>query len=205
MMPWTFRFFWFLAFLHTLGSAMFSKRPLPNIENVVASKRLRENLVDLFASNIVSADRASSLFRDSHDAGAQNVKDLVMKKGSRNTSRGLRSKLLRRSAWPGLYNAKVRLFNPKLQRITWQWLPMLLPHELLAALVKVNDLETIASTAAAATCTSDRIKTLAQEHNIPNLIGFGLWGDGVPANWDRTESYEILSMNLPSLQNCGFL
>ena len=29
------------------------------------------------------------------------------------------------------------------------------------------------------------------------LVPIGLWGDGVPCNWDRTESVEVVSMNLP--------
>ena len=29
------------------------------------------------------------------------------------------------------------------------------------------------------------------------LIPLGIWGDGVPCNWDRTESVETLSANLP--------
>ena len=30
-----------------------------------------------------------------------------------------------------------------------------------------------------------------------NLVGLGLWGDGVPVNWDGTESVEVLSLNFP--------
>ena len=29
------------------------------------------------------------------------------------------------------------------------------------------------------------------------MTPIGLWGDGVPCNWDRTESVEVISMNLP--------
>ena len=29
------------------------------------------------------------------------------------------------------------------------------------------------------------------------MVPIGLWGDGVPCNWDRTESVEVVSMNLP--------
>ena len=28
-------------------------------------------------------------------------------------------------------------------------------------------------------------------------MGLGLWGDGVPCNWDRTESVETFALNLP--------
>ena len=29
------------------------------------------------------------------------------------------------------------------------------------------------------------------------MVPLGLWGDGVPGNWDRTESVEVVSLNLP--------
>ena len=29
------------------------------------------------------------------------------------------------------------------------------------------------------------------------MVPLGLWGDGVPCNWDRTESVEVVSLNLP--------
>ena len=182
-----------------LVDAMFTKRPLPKTEELIAAKRLRENLVDLYASNIVSADRAGNLFSDAELAGAAHVKDLAMKSCPKNCSRGLMSKLLKRSSWPSLYYAKIRLYCLKKQQIVLQWVPVLLPHELLAALLQYNDVGTLCRTSSAAECTKTRIESLSNEHNIKQLIGFGLWGDGVPANWDRSESYEILSLNLPGV------
>jgi hypothetical protein len=114
---------------------MFSKRPLPKTEELIASKRLRENLIDLYASNIVSADRAGSLLQDAQAAGAANVKDLASTGSAKNRSRNLRAKLLKRSQWPGLYYARVRLFNPQKQKVLKSWLPMFLPHELIASLL----------------------------------------------------------------------
>ena len=31
------------------------------------------------------------------------------------------------------------------------------------------------------------------------LVGVGIWGDGAPYNWDRSESVEVFTMNLPGL------
>ena len=31
------------------------------------------------------------------------------------------------------------------------------------------------------------------------LIGVGIWGDGAPCNWDRSDSIEVCSMLLPGL------
>jgi len=55
---------------------MFSKRPLPNLQQVSPSKRLRCNLADLFLANEVSGLRATSLIRDARQAGAAHFTDL---------------------------------------------------------------------------------------------------------------------------------
>ena len=35
--------------------------------------------------------------------------------------------------------------------------------------------------------------------NIADIIGIGIHGDGVPCNWDRSESIEVISINLPGV------
>eukprot|EP00971_Amphidinium_carterae_P067252 1331115-Amphidinium_carterae.1 len=44
-------------------------RAVPVGEDVTASKRLRANLEDLFASNLISAERFGSLLNDAFGAG----------------------------------------------------------------------------------------------------------------------------------------
>ena len=36
-------------------------------------------------------------------------------------------------------------------------------------------------------------------HCTRKLIGVGIWGDGAPCNWDRSDSIEVFSMLLPGL------
>ena len=187
MKLWSPRFLWHFAWTALLADAMFSKRPLPNTDNLPADKKLRANLVDLFASNIVSGQRAQSLFSDAADAGCANVADLKKAGKGGNSNRDLRRKLLKRSAWPSLYYAKVRLYSPKLQKVVRSWLPLMLPHEALASLCVINDIATMTSTAAAAECTKSRLRDLSNQFGIERLLGFGLWGDGVPTNWGRSE------------------
>ena len=51
-------------------AAMFSKRPLPDLEHVPDAKRLTLNLAGLFLANDINAQRATSLFRDALSSGA---------------------------------------------------------------------------------------------------------------------------------------
>ena len=183
------------------AEAMFSKRPLPNMQGVPESKRLRTNLSDLFASNLVSGARAQTLFNDARLAKASCISDLATVgnkgKAANNCSRDLRRKLLKGNHWPPLYYARVRLYDPKHQRVMWKWLPMMLPHEILSALAHCNDQTVLTSSTCMATQTKARLDRLCQQFGTASAIGWGLWGDGVPVNWDRTESYEVLSMSLP--------
>ena len=32
------------------------------------------------------------------------------------------------------------------------------------------------------------------------VVGIGLWGDGAPCNWDRTETLEVFAWNILGLQ-----
>ena len=40
---------------------------------------------------------------------------------------------------------------------------------------------------------------MQRELDVQDLIGFGLHGDGVPCNYDRTESVTVISLNLPGV------
>ena len=71
-----------------------------------------------------------------------------------------------------------------------------LPHELLETLARYGDKEVLLAT--------DGLDPLALKHLRKceakagdRLVPLGLWGDGVPVNWDRTESVECFSLNMP--------
>ena len=44
--------------------------------------------------------------------------------------------------------------------------------------------------------SQEQLLRMQTPHGSP-LLALGLWGDGVPCNWDRTESVEVFSLNLP--------
>ena len=70
--------------------------------------------------------------------------------------------------------------------------------ESLAKLVKLGNLDKLYEKTGMDPLTKQHVEsvetTLQQK-----LIGVGIWGDGAPCNWDRSDSIEVFSMLLPGL------
>ena len=73
---------------------------------------------------------------------------------------------------------------------------LMLPHEVLGCLVKHAPQQDFYQ--------KEGMDITSLRHLEPiegklgkRLVGLGLWGDGAPCNWDRTESIEVYSWNLP--------
>ena len=117
-----------------------SKREKASEDGIPLAKRLRSNVGD---------QRAQEIFQDAAYAGASSVKDLT--KGLDNPSseklqrnvhaaRNLTRKLLKGTPWPEPYVATIPVWGQKKQQQ-----PLLLPHEMLATIVKRNTLEEVAT------------------------------------------------------------
>ena len=182
----------------SLAWAMYSKRPLPDRAYMPPERRLRANLADLFLSNEVSGSRVASLFEDASVANPRHVKDLA-NLGMPKATRNLRRKLMKRSQWPELYYAPVRVYDKTVDGEITVQLPMLLPHELIGRLVEVGSVQALLSQEGLCLETLEHLKSVSRELglNEKEVLPVGLWGDGVPFNWDRSESLEIVSINLP--------
>ena len=73
----------------------------------------------------------------------------------------------------------------------------LLPHELLAALARNGDAEVLHDTSHLDASSRTHLLGCVERVGGGPVVPLGLWGDGAPCNWDRTESLELLSLNLP--------
>jgi hypothetical protein len=175
-------------------------------EGLPAPKRLRRNVVDLLASGAVSGQRAQELLRDAAAAGSADCGELVRRAGSdKNASRDLRRRLVRQTFWPTDYRCSVRTWDEKRCEVVHREVHMMLPHEALARIWHLGHAGALASTAGLdgvslqhlAECQAESGPLAAAE--LGPLLAVGLWGDGCPMNWDRTESLEVLSWNLPGL------
>jgi hypothetical protein len=183
---------------------MLSKRSLPyNPQQVPDAKRFRLNLADLFLTNTVSAKRAVGLFADAHSAGTQHIKDLAKigsSAGSRNSHRDLLRKLAKTSQWPKLYFGGVRVWNRRTQAVEIQHVPVLLPHEVFASIAGQSDIRNFASRAALIESARDHL--VAAEQNLgpgAPIVSIGLWIDGTPCNWDRSEGVESFVVSCPGV------
>ena len=165
-----------------------------------AQERLRANVMDLFAQNVLSGKRVQELCNDASAAGNATFSGLANDSASapHNASRNLRRKVLKESALPSVYLAQIRLLHKRTQAPEQQWVALWLPHELVDALCTHALKEKIMCRTGMDASTRFHVEDCEAKAGDA-LLGFGLWGDGVPCNWDRTESVETLTLNLPSL------
>ena len=185
---------------------MFSKRSLPDRSGEPEAKRFKANMEDLLLSNDISADRAQSLLQDaSYMNDPFGVRRLAASgKGGalkKNTARDLKRKITksRRSGWPPLYKFSCRLWDTKQQKETTGQVSMLLPHEMIASLIKKDNREALLQKTNLCTASQQHVTKVANDLNIPeaDLIALALWGDGVPFNWNREESLEVFTICFP--------
>ncbi len=185
---------------------MFSKRSRgQDPSELPADKRLRTNVGELFLSGAISGERAASLYADAAAAGARHVSD--MHRGAASSSgrrsghafRDLTRRLTRRLQWPSLYNAEVRVWDRRLSMESKAWLPLLLPHEIVAKLCRFSDMAHLLAQGGMEPASRDHLRAAARELGVADALGLGLWLDGVPYNWDRSESLETAVLNCPGL------
>ena len=201
--------FIFFSFAALGVNAMISKRASymeKHFDEIPSSKRFRSNVADLFLTNEISGCRARQLYEDHVAADKNSVKDLL-RSGSfgtcnGNVSRDLLRKLKKRTAWPPLYWAKITVFDLKKQTSTKKWMPFLLPHELLGSLIEhARDTAALYQHSGLCKQSLDHLNHCANKLGLSSsqLVAAGIWGDGVPMNFDRTQSLEVFSLALPGL------
>ena len=184
-----------------LKHAMLAKTKRPyNPAELPAASRFRRNCQDLYADNQLSSARLQELLDDAHDAGVGGLRDVRSKTSSDwakdNAHKRLRRKFLKRSQWPDLYWARIRTLNVKTGNEQYQWVAFLLPHELLEVLQRLSDGHALRDRRGLDPCSLAHLVHCETQANT-ELTPVGLWGDGAPCNWDRSESCENFSLNLP--------
>lgn len=184
---------------------MFSKRPLPNRDGLSPSKRLRANMDALLLQGDVSAHRAFTMYDDAthvDSTGQFASRARAGRKGLHpgNLARDLLSKIRKgkKNGWPSLYYADLPFWSPKQQKMVISRCPMFLPHQLLQSLLEINDLETLLQTTRLTASASQHLGKVKASLGA-DVIPVTLWGDGVPCNWDRSESVEVLALSLPGV------
>ena len=168
-------------------------------ENLPPSGRLRANLAELYSRNELPAARVLELAQDVNRVAPTELTELQNKgrlTTEKNAARLLRNKLLKKSCWMPDYHAEIRTWCQKTTRTIKEKVPMQLIHEVVAVLLKFGDRGKLLSNENMDPLTKAHLEVCQAEAGCP-LLGIGIWGDGAPTQWDRSESIDVISMSLP--------
>ena len=186
---------------------MFHKRQKDFALGEPASKRFRHNVADLVLSNEISAQRAQELCQDALASGSTVVEDLVKGADSKyvcergrnpHAARDLKRRFLKRSPWFPQYLAKIPVWNPSKQEEEVKDIPFLLPHELLDAFLKESR-SLLLQTSGLCKQSKEHLLHMQRSFKAPEALAMGLWIDGTPYNFDRSQTLECICLNFPGL------
>jgi len=179
-----------------------TKRPYESLA-LEPAQRFKRNVIDLYAGNVLSASRTAELLEDAAGAGIQACSLGSRPVSKSNKSRSLRRKLSKGSAWPSLYECPVRVWDTKTTQVVVRDMSFWLPHEVVASLAKnASSMENIFDRTSLDPQSLQHLLH-CQEQAPARLVAVGLWGDAAPCNWDRIESLQVFSLNLPGLSGEG--
>ena len=158
-------------------------------------KRLCANLQDIYANNMLPAGRIQEVLNDAAELAPRSVLRRHKGRLGPNTNRNLRRSFAKRVQWPQLYEANVRMAN-KDGTVDAKPLCFMLPHEYVEALARLGSKDVLMATDGLDPLSAAHLQKCEAKASA-KLLPLGLWGDGVPCNYDRSESVEVFSLNLP--------
>ena len=162
------------------------------------SVRMQTRLRDIMAENMLPANRTAELLRDvaAVDPSAPRVLrgSGSSSSSSRNAARDLCRAYLRNSTWPEPYECKIRTRNPRTEAEEVASISFALPHEYLFCIHADCDEAVLFDLSACDPLTLRHLQ-YCETASAVRLVPLGLWGDGVPIQWERAETIETLSMN----------
>ena len=182
--------------LGAFGCRMFhNKQRNKNDEFVSPRKKLKRHVETLFLENKLSGQETDEL--------ATNIGQCVgdfQSSGStaKNAARDWMRKCLKKSGWPPVYVAEITTWDGKLQTQRLSQVAFMLPHEIVFNLLKRNSVETLCQTEGSTQSVKDHVDK-ACKCLKGSVIPLGLWSDATPMNWDRSESLELILINLPGI------
>ena len=166
--------------------------------------RIDEQLRDLIADNTLPASQVGHLTRAIRNVAPGTLPTLpAFRQGATTTAsfranafRSFSRAFLRGSRWPKPYWAQIRCHHVRSGIETPTWLAFGLPHEYVNALCRHGDMETIMERSGCDPNTLAHVRRAEVAAGV-DLLPLGLWGDGAPCQWDRADSIEAVSLNLP--------
>ena len=96
------------------------------------------------------------------------------------------------------YWAQVRLKGTDDQE-TYEWVAILLPLELAEMFFKFGSADALFDESQLDPLSKAHLAKCRAMTGLLKMLGGSLHGDGVPCNWDKSESVEVISFNLPGV------
>jgi hypothetical protein len=165
-----------------------------------------EDVEDLYADNFISAQRCHKVLEKAARAGIKNIVKQVKKPGlvrkslGKNLARDITRRKLRSTKWPDYYWFDCRVWDRKQDKEVRKPICIFLIHEILEAIWKLGLAEVLLGTNNYDQLSKEHMQWMREQLGVEELWGFGIHGDGVPCNYDRTESVVVISINLPGLK-----
>jgi hypothetical protein len=179
---------------------MFSRNSQPaSSSNCPPEQLFQEDVEDLYAENLVSGQRVAKLLDKASKAGIKSINPKIRKVTGKNQARDLRRNTLKWSKWPDYYWFNCRLRDRRTNTEFSAEIPMNLPSEILEVLWDLGVAEALLSEKNLDTAGKSHMKWMREHLGVTELWGWGMHGDGIPCNYDRTESVIMVSLNLPGL------
>ena len=120
------------------------------------------------------------------------------KTAANNSKRRLVNKFSKHSQWPHPYMAEIRVLDMKKQTQVVQEIAIMLPHEHVETLARLGNLAVLRQKTGLDPISLSHLEEIEAKLGCP-VLGLGVWGDGVPCNWDRSQSLDCISLNIPGL------
>ena len=179
---------------------MFSRNSQPaSSSNAPPEQVFQEDVEDLLAENLVSGQRIAKLLDKASKAGIKNITPKIRRTVGKNQARDIRRNKLKWSKWPDYYWFNCRLRERRTDKEFSALIPMNLPSELLEVLWDLGLAEALLSEKNLDTAGKSHMQWMREQLGVTELWGWGLHGDGIPCNYERTESVVTVSLNLPGL------
>ena len=191
------------------AQAMYHKRSLPEEDGRSSAQRLlRAEYDDMFLTGNIQGPRAHRLYRLSAATGNNMMKKRAkLSMDKKHAARNLLKQMVKGSKWPSLYVAHIEAFSQKTQKAVEMKVNFLLPHEIIYMMAdKMRDHDALYDISGMAEISQENLAKSCQELGEARRLGLGLWGDGVPVNYDRSQSMEMLCWSLPGhVNNFGLM
>ena len=176
------------------------KRAHPEADSSNPEVRFRNTMRTLVSENALASNTVQQIIDSTRAMAPGSLSDLPKQRMTSvsNAARDLARAFLRGNRWPHVYWARISTTDVRTGTERPSWMAFGLPHEYLLSLSRNGSDQVLRDRSGMDPLTLQPLQSCESQANAV-LVALGLWGDGVPVQWERKESIQTLSMNLPGL------